>query len=171
MAHVRSTVTDGTTVWNNARLQEIWQNLDDEARCSVYNNATQSIPDATLTALTFNAEDYDQGGMHSTSSNTSRVTIPSSHNGIYLMTGQIVFASNGTGVRTGAFYKNGSLLYTNEQITAISGAVTIVNVCAMASLAVADYIELFGYQNSGGALNVGSATRSSGCHLQLTKIR
>jgi hypothetical protein len=44
--------------------------------CRVYNNANISISDISLTTVTFNSERYDTASMHSTSSLTSRITIP-----------------------------------------------------------------------------------------------
>lgn len=145
--------------------------IDNEARASAYNNAVQSIPNNAWTAIAFNSEDYDQGSMHSTSSNTSRITIPANHAGLYLMTAQVAFDNNATGFRGAAFYKNGAVLYTSEQSVPLTGSLTIVNISALAVLAVADYIELFVYQNSGAALNAGNASRSSANHLQVTKLR
>ena len=171
MAIVRTTWTDGSTVVNNARLQAIYQAIDDEVRASAYNSAVQSINNTTWTALTFNSEDYDTGSMHSTSSNTSRITVPSSHAGLYVMTGTVAFDSNATGFRAVSFYKNGAILYTPAQTQPITGSLTVVNVTAWAVLAVADYIELFAYQSSGGALNTGSATSATANRLQVTKVR
>ena len=39
--------------------------------------ANQSISDATETAVAFNSESFDVGGMHDNSTNNSRLTIPS----------------------------------------------------------------------------------------------
>jgi hypothetical protein len=43
--------------------------------CRVARSTVQSIPDATVTLVTFNSEIFDPTAMHSTVSNTSRVTI------------------------------------------------------------------------------------------------
>lgn len=40
----------------------------------VTNNANQSIPDNAATTITYNAERFDPAGLHSTSSNTDRIT-------------------------------------------------------------------------------------------------
>ena len=55
-------------------------------RCSAWNSATQSVPASTFTVLTFDSEDYDVGGLHSTVTNTSRLTVPSGGDGLYLIT-------------------------------------------------------------------------------------
>ena len=45
--------------------------------CRVYNSANISVNDATVTALTFDSERFDTDTMHSTSSNTGRITATS----------------------------------------------------------------------------------------------
>ena len=42
----------------------------------VWNSTTQNISTATATAITWNSESYDTNSYHSTSTNTSRLTIP-----------------------------------------------------------------------------------------------
>lgn len=61
--------------------------------CQVYLSVAQSIPDNTLTALTFGAENFDSHGFHSTSVNPSRVTPTVA--GIYRVTGTL-FMTGGT---------------------------------------------------------------------------
>ena len=63
----------------------------------VYNNANISIPDSTVTALTFNSERWDTDSIHSTVSNTSRLTAQTASK--YDIKGNIKWASNSTGTR------------------------------------------------------------------------
>ena len=51
--------------------------------CRVWHNTTQSIPHAASTGLVFNSERYDTDSMHSTSSNTGRITFNTA--GLYLV--------------------------------------------------------------------------------------
>jgi hypothetical protein len=44
--------------------------------CSLSMSTTQIISGSTYTAITFNTEEFDSDAYHSTSSNTSRITIP-----------------------------------------------------------------------------------------------
>lgn len=53
----------------------------------LYQSVGQSIPDNTLTALTFGAENFDSHGFHSTSVNPSRVTPNVA--GVYRCTGHL----------------------------------------------------------------------------------
>lgn len=119
-----------------------------------YNNAAISAGDSGYTVLTLNSEDYDTDSIHSTSSNTSRLTAPAA--GKYLLTGNAVFASNGTGIRIMAIRKNGT--GTDLAVTVLpavsGGATTVLDVTTVLALSVNDYVELFVWQNSGGSLNV-----------------
>lgn len=159
----------GTTL-TKAKIEEIRDTINNEVRCSAYHNTTQSIADSTWTALSLNSEDYDVGTMHSTSVNTSRITVPTNHGGLYLVSGKACFGSNATGFRGVAIYKNGSPVFV-KQLQPVTGSLTIDEIVASIVLVATDYLEVFAFQNSGGALNVGDAARQNSNHLQLTKIR
>jgi len=121
---------------------------------SVYKSGNQSIANATFTAVTFDSETFDTDAFHSTSSNTSRFTVPSGKAGKYLLTGVIAFAT-GTGTREVAIYKNGAAVNYGVTLPASANPLgTYMPISYVLSLAVADYVEIFVYQNSGGALNV-----------------
>lgn len=125
--------------------------LIDPPACSVYHNTTQSVSNDTITAMSANSENYDNNSMHSTSSNTSRVTIQTA--GRYQFTGTLKFAANATGNRYLQFRKNGSTIYSG--LGGInSGAEIQLSATRSLVLSVGDYIEVMGYQNSGGSLAV-----------------
>jgi hypothetical protein len=124
------------------------------AGVSAYRTANQSIANATFTAVAFDAETFDTDAFHSTSTNTSRFTVPSGKAGKYLITGTIAFAT-GTGTREVAYYKNGAAVNYGPTLPASANPLgTYIPISYVLSLAVADYVEIFVYQNSGGALNV-----------------
>jgi predicted flavoprotein YhiN len=135
--------------------------------CSLTKSANQSVNNTTATAITFDTELKDTNAFHDNSTNTSRITIPSGKAGFYLISGQINFASNSTGVRDGAIYKNGTVMTQVFVLGAANGGWTGASVSQIQELAVADYIELFAYQNSGGALNVnGGSTYGAAFQVQ-----
>lgn len=113
-----------------------------------------SIPNGAYTALTMGFEEIDTDAFHSTTTNTSRMTIPAGKAGKYLI---IFYASYPTAatIKAQRLYKNGVLLQTgasfnydfrlNTTIAATIQSSTILN------LAVADYIEMFVYQDSGAS--------------------
>jgi len=119
------------------------------AGCSLVDANQQTITNNTYTALTWDTEDFDTDGFHSTSSNTSRITIPSGKGGYYLFTGQVGWDDNTTGVRILKLYKNGTevprtgYLEPNAQYPTMS-------MTTILSLVATDYVEMYVYQNSGG---------------------
>lgn len=136
---------------NTGRANGAW--FSEPPQCSVYNSSAQSVPDATVTALLCASESLDNNGMHSTTSNTSRITAVAA--GRYTMTGTASFAANSTGMRRITFRINGTTQYDLVQVAASS---VLSNVILSGSrtftFAVNDYVELIVYQSSGGALNV-----------------
>lgn len=132
------------------------------AGTSLYKSGNQSISNATLTAITFDSEHFDTDAYHSTSTNTSRITIPSGKNGYYRISGTLKWDPNGTGDRACAIYKNGSNVRWVYQMGAGASAVYNFSFAITLNLAVGDYVELYGYQSSGGNLNaLGTTTDTS----------
>lgn len=121
---------------------------------SVKATANQSIPNATFTAITWDSEYFDTDAFHSTSSNTSRFTIPSGKAGYYEIIGRLDYAANATGSRRIAIYKNGTLIQGSVFVVPAGGFEITAQINSVLNLAVADYIEIYGFQNSGGALDV-----------------
>lgn len=124
-----------------------------------YNSAALSIPNATDTVLTFNGERYDtdpNGEIHSTASNTSRLTCRTA--GKYLVAASVAFAANATGSRFLRLLVNGSIYIAIVSSHGNSAALdTLLIAAAFYDLAAGDYVEADVHQTSGGALNVNSA--------------
>ena len=109
--------------------------------CSVYDTGTQSIAGSTTTLLTWNSEEYDTDAFHSTSTNTSRITIPSGKNGKYQLNCMIQWDDNVTGnLRIIYLYKNGSQI---KQFPYPPGYYRITIGTMLSDLAVGDYIEVY----------------------------
>jgi hypothetical protein len=123
--------------------------------CSLYKSGAQSVSNGTFTALTFDAESYDTDTYHSTSTNTSRVTIPAGKAGKYLLHGTIGYSGSATGLRNAAIYKNGSAVkYLVVTLGVGSSDNGRLSFAATLDLAVNDYVELYFYQASGGSLDL-----------------
>ena len=124
--------------------------------CSVYQSTGQSLSNEVLTALTWDSEDYDTDSIHSTSSNTSRFTVPSGKGGKWLLNVHIGWVGGGgAGYRGIRHYKNGgtdSYVYNYTSGVGIATEYSIV-----LDLSAADYIEIYGDQSSGGSLSTTSA--------------
>lgn len=149
--------TDGQVLTADGSGGATWQSVD--KGCRVYNSSAQSIPNATWTALTFNSEVYDTDGMHSTSTNTNRVTCVTA--GKYLVWGYVTFDANATGNRYAAIKKNGTFYVIEMRSNFGSGSTTVLHVDLLINLAEGDYVELFARQESGGSLNVHSGNTAT----------
>jgi hypothetical protein len=120
--------------------------------CTAYKNGSnQSVSSETATVITYDAEEFDTDSFHSTSTNTSRFTIPAGLAGKYQIAVVAQISSNSTGYRQFNILKNGTAVSRNVA-AAVNGLNTVANVVAVLDLAVADYVELMVYQN-GGSLN------------------
>jgi len=130
--------------------------VTDPPRCRVNDsNATTSITTSgTPQVVTFDTEVWDFGGLHSTSVNTGRITVPSDAGGTYDIGGHVQFAANATGYRELQLRVNGTTtIATNRVMNLGAGDATRVTIHTSYLLAVGDYVELLVVQSSGGALN------------------
>jgi hypothetical protein len=121
--------------------------------CRVYNSATQSIPDSAATALTFDTEVFDTDGFHSTSVNTSRMTIPAGLGGKYFLLGTYEPTANGTGRRDLMLRVNGATEIARLRGIGNASYAGFSQVSTIYDLAAGDYVEVTVLQDSGGALN------------------
>jgi hypothetical protein len=111
-------------------------------------------------ALTWDTEDVDTDGWHSTSSNTSRITPTKA--GYVRFSGTIGWAvgANTTTRRGVAIDTNGTNRRYGSMIVPSATASQNVYVTGLWTLpcnGTTDYFELIGYQNSGGALDTADA--------------
>jgi hypothetical protein len=120
--------------------------------CRAVPNTGQAISTGTFTALVYQTETYDVGGYHSTSSNTSRMTVPAGKAGYYDITGAVFWPAASGGVRQIQLQINGT---TAIGRTVIVGSVNGIQSELFTSpyyLAVGDYVETMAYQDSGSTL-------------------
>lgn len=157
-----------TDVVDHTDMNDISENLrflHTKDRVGVYDSADQSISNATYELMTWDSEDYDNNGMHNNSSNTGRLTCQS--DGLYLVEFKINFATDTNGNRRVMLRKNAagsSAGGTNQGVwyeTAIASDNTTVSGGRGIALNSTDYVELFVYQDTGGALNVSSGASVS----------
>jgi hypothetical protein len=115
---------------------------------SVYNTTVFNPANTTFTTLTFDSESWDTDSMHSTVTNTSRITIPKT--GYYRIELQGIWQNNTTGGRGARFLNNGSAIFT-QFLKAVAGDFNYYYPYT-AKLTANDYLEVQMYQDSGGAL-------------------
>ena len=124
----------------------------------VYHTATQSLTTGVAAALVFNSERYDldpNAAIHDTSSNTSRLVCRTA--GKYLIGASVRFATNATGLRALDILFNGATIIAVAAQAAFAGAQVDMTISTVYDLAAGQYVEVRGYQTSGGALNVEAA--------------
>ncbi len=120
--------------------------------CSVFNSTTQSLASSTLTVCTADSENFDNDSMHSTVSNTSRITINTA--GRYMFTATGLFASDANGTRLIEFLINGTTRLDGMQVTTAGASQeTIVTATRFVQLSVNDYVEVRARHTVAGNLN------------------
>lgn len=116
----------------------------------VYTNTDITGITTTVSVLGFNTEHWDSANYHSTVSNNSRLTVPTT--GYYLIVGRVRWKNEApsSGYRIIRLEKNSAGTPTAGNVLAIicddaatSGVVTDQEITTVAYLAATDYVELF----------------------------
>lgn len=123
---------------------------------SVYHNTTQNVPTATPTAIVFNSEYSDDQGWHSTSSNTSRITVTA--NGYYQVSCYLLYTSTGGS----GFYwdtielrRNGSIVAKDRRKQELDAYDKMFSVTfPIIAVNAGQYLEIYLEQNSGGTRTI-----------------
>ena len=123
--------------------------------CRVYNSSDVSISTSTSTTISFPSETFDTNGFHSTSTNTSRITIPTGYAGYYRIdsVGYWDGGANNLNAANTRIYKNGA--NAGVQMMAFANAYegsSMVHINVL-NLNVGDYLEVVVTQYSGGTKN------------------
>jgi len=148
---------DGTgtithTDWNNYVRDNLLA-LRDAPRCRVTKAAAQSIPNGTYTELLFDTERYDTAGLHSTVSNTGRLTAPVA--GVY----EVICHARLDALAAGTeslieLRKNGVFPGIARDRRCATGWPQRLHVATHIYLAAGDYVSAHVIQISGGSINV-----------------
>jgi len=133
--------------------------------CKVTNSVAQSVPNNTVTTITWDTESYDTDAFHDTVTNPSRLTIPAGLAGKYLILAGSRWALSAVGSRQTRITQNGTLLCGNffQQFNQCLSSASII-----IDLAVGDFVEQDVFQNTGASLNFDG--QLGGAFLQLQKI-
>lgn len=113
----------------------------------VWHDADQAAGNGSFTTLSFNSETtpgFDPFAMHSTSTNTSRITVPLS--GIYIVGTTVAFTPNATGIRSLRLLANGATTIgqsaTSSTLLSGAGQQGYVNLVTTVQLAAGNYVEV-----------------------------
>jgi hypothetical protein len=120
--------------------------------CSLKRSTDLTVSNNAWNMITYDQENYDTDGFHSTVTNTSRITIPSGKAGKYQILTNILWNTSSVGERYLSLTKNGT-----EVIRIYGGVPTSAgqfsqSLATIEDLAVNDYIEMRCFQTTGGNL-------------------
>lgn len=142
-----SQITDGRSyVYPNASFDEA---------CRVHRITFQSVPNGTVTQISWDAELYDPCGMHDLATNPQRITVKST--GLYAISAALYFPPATSQTRLMKITKNATTdLLTWIEVTAQE---TMGMLHCTEQLSAGDYVDVRVVQNSGASMNVSSTDR------------
>jgi len=146
-------VHNGASAWETVASVGGYQRTVDPPTCRIYHNTTQSVNDATETVVVFNSERWDTDSMHSTSSNTSRITFTTA--GLYLVGFHGVFQSGTDYIRAFVSVRLNGTTGIGRGSNPTTAAGPQVSVSTLWKFAQGDYIEFRVFQD-----NTASAART-----------
>ena len=113
--------------------------------CRAYTGSTINVTSGGNTTLNLSDEEYDTDDYHSTTINTSRMTIPTGKSGTFLLTSEMLW-SDGSGTIDIYLRKNGSGFRRYDFNGAATNSHSIVDTMVLTE---GDYLYFEFYQNSG----------------------
>lgn len=116
----------------------------------VRRTASQTIATNTLTDVSMTAETWDTASMHSTNSPSLVAPV----DGVYLITGSVVFQGGGTGFRQLSLFRNNAFAIADDEDDVRASASNFLSVSTAYLLAGGDEVRMKVQQNSGGNLTV-----------------
>lgn len=163
-----------TAAYGNDDIRDAINFLLDQPHVFAYQTTGVSIGSGTATEIlmTFDSESWDNDVMHDNVTNPSRLIAKTA--GLYAVNYQVAFPANATGVRYAVLRKNAAgvsgggtaIALARDQSASATGA-SYVSKSLDVQMAANDYLEVFGLQNSGGALT--SVTGISGTYCQMRR--
>ena len=121
----------------------------------VAKSTTQTIQSSTITKVTWNTENYDVGNNFASDKFVAPVS------GKYFMNALVTFYQMGAGAGIGLqWYKNGSVFRSGHHQSTEINITFAVTSCGVFDLAADDYLEVYVFQGSGSAQNIGVANSS-----------
>lgn len=140
------------------------------AGATIFKDGSQTLSDATTTKIEFDDVAEDTNNFWNPD-NPTRLTVPQKFDGVYVVTAGVRFASNATGFRRAkvlpSWDADGANVEATFRAEPVSSSATAMTVAAPRFyLRAGDYVELEAYQDSGGNLNVSTAST----FLSLTRV-
>jgi hypothetical protein len=120
----------------------------------VSHSGTQSIPNDSLVALSFDSEAFDTADLHSAAVNSSRLTAPVS--GLYELDAAVDWFVNPTGSRVAQIWKNNTTIIVSDNVAPTNDDDHVLS--TLVRLSAGDFVELKVKQTSGGSLLVATGS-------------
>ena len=143
-----------------------------QPRARVYTTAGQTIGTSEWTNISWGFETFDTQVMHDTSTNNERIKVTFGGEGTYLITASITFGNVASGVRGIRLQKNGAGELRRVVVPAVSAGLEAewqtVQVNDIIYLAENDYIEVAGWQDTGGDMTL--LTGADRNHFAMIKL-
>lgn len=117
---------------------------------SAYLSSAQNTSTGTGLMVPLQSETFDSDAFHDTVTNNTRMTIPAGGDGMYVVSGQVTYASNVTGYRSAIITKNGATTGPQAVVPGVGSQRALAT--TILSLVAGDYIELRAFQDSGSTL-------------------
>lgn len=119
--------------------------------CSLYNSSTITVTSGGNTQITYDSENFDTDGFHSTTTNTNRITIPTGKGGKYLLASNFFWGGGTNGQREVYLRKNGAAYKRFDANGNVTFSQALVDVM---ELSAGDYLYFEIYQNTGGNMSL-----------------
>ena len=154
--HIPTTGNVIPASWGAMVNQNLWHLRNSPETAAAYRNTVQTINNATITAVSFTTELWDNANMWQ-SPNPTRFRAPT--DGRYLFTAFVSFQANATGQRTVWLRssRTGAGAFGTHRQNAASSGTTVVCCSGIIGLLADDYVEVYVEQNIGGPLGVNEA--------------
>ena len=145
--------------------------LEDNPYCEAYNSAAINISQNTATRLTFDSETADTDGMHSTSTNTGRITV--GETGVFMFSAHVSWNATLTGDTMNAvkFRKNGDSTdeYGEQHCRIDTIGTPHVTANCIVNMADGDYMEVWVWNSS--SVTTSAVSFASGYSPVFTAVR
>lgn len=146
----------GSAVFNGDVTFSTVVTANAQPRCRVFHGSTQTSTNNEENVLTFNSEDYDVGGLHSTAANPTRLTLPST--GVWLFGAVCNFAAN-NGMNYIRFRKNGATAMGSAAGHNAGSIGSRIHHTVIEQIStISDYVEVIAYHNDGFTAQMGNAS-------------
>lgn len=150
-----TTLTPITSTWGNS-VKAATDFLSNQPSCHLTRSSDQAIPHLTITNVLWNVEQYDTDGMHSTSSQTDRITIKTA--GVYVVTANVLWGADTDWIFAASWIQlNGATNLACSMVGAFNdGAIGAANSLSIVrKFAVNDYLSVAVYEkNSSAGANI-----------------